>query len=166
MGSHTFEVEALLLVLPTTDYQRRVPAAIGTTITDMAVDFISQSQPANLMKSWKALCCAIQSRQLGTGTANNQIFCENYLASYFAPFSTSTIRGSTNLRSHGLRLNLIAEPLDSTQLPPSVQCSPSYCILEPGSNRVAVGIRNILAKAITIPSKTCCGSTTTGQNGI
>ena len=29
---------------------------------------------------------------------------------------------------------------------------PSYCILEPGSNRVAVELRNVLAKAITIPA--------------
>ena len=41
MGSHTFEVEALLLVLPTTDYQNRVPVAIGITVTDMVVDYIS-----------------------------------------------------------------------------------------------------------------------------
>ena len=51
MGSHTFEVEALLLVLSTTDYQRRVPVAIGTTITDMAVDYISQNHPTNVSKS-------------------------------------------------------------------------------------------------------------------
>ena len=56
-----------------------------------------------------------------------------------------------------MRLNLIAEPSDSTQLPPSVQCAPTYCILEPGSNRVAVGLRNVLAKAITIPSQTVVG---------
>ena len=30
---------------------------------------------------------------------------------------------------------------------------PTYCILEPGSNRVAVGLKNISAKAITIPSR-------------
>ena len=72
-------------------------------------------------------------------------------------FFTSTIRGSTKLRSHGLRLYLIAEPLDSTQLPPSVQCASSYCTLEPGSNRVAVGLRNVLAKAITIPAQTFVG---------
>ena len=42
MGSETFDIEALLLVLPTTEYQKRVPVAIGTTITDMAVDFIHQ----------------------------------------------------------------------------------------------------------------------------
>ena len=56
-----------------------------------------------------------------------------------------------------MRLNLIAEPSDSTQLPPSVQCAPTYCILEPGSNRVAVGLRNVLAKAITILPQTVVG---------
>ena len=56
-----------------------------------------------------------------------------------------------------MRLNLVAEPSDCTQLPASVQCAPTYCILEPGSNRVAVGLKNISAKAITIPSQTVVG---------
>ena len=64
MGTHTFEIEALLLVLPTTEYQKRVPAAIGTTITDIAVDFINQNNPENVSKSWKVVCCATQSRGL------------------------------------------------------------------------------------------------------
>ena len=56
-----------------------------------------------------------------------------------------------------MRLNLITEPSDSTQLPSSVQCAPTYCTLEPGSNRVAVGLRNISSKSITIPSKAVVG---------
>ena len=56
-----------------------------------------------------------------------------------------------------MRLNLVAEPSDYTQVPYSVQCAPTYCILEPGSNRVAVGLKNISAKAITIPSQTVVG---------
>ena len=56
-----------------------------------------------------------------------------------------------------MRLNLIAEPSDCTQLPASVQCAPTYCILEPGSNRVAVGLKNISARAITIPSRVVVG---------
>ena len=64
MGSNTFEIEALLLVFPTTEYQERVPVAIGTTITDMAVDFIHENNPENVSKSWKAVCCATQSRRL------------------------------------------------------------------------------------------------------
>ena len=34
-----------------------------------------------------------------------------------------------------------------------MQCTTTYCILEPGSHRVAVGLKNISAKAITIPSR-------------
>ena len=56
-----------------------------------------------------------------------------------------------------MRLNLVTEPSDCTQLPSSVQCAPTYCILEPGSNRVAVGLKNVSAKAITIPSWTVIG---------
>ena len=66
--SQSFEREALLLVLPSTDYQQRVPIAIGTTITDMVVDFINKIKPDNLSKSWKAVCCATQSKWAGTGT--------------------------------------------------------------------------------------------------
>ena len=43
--------------------------------------------------------------------------------------------------------------LHINQLPPSVQYTPSYCNLEPGSNMVAVGLRNVSAKQITIPSR-------------
>ena len=56
-----------------------------------------------------------------------------------------------------MRFNLVAEPSDCTQLPASVQCVPTYCILEPSYNRVAIGLKNISAKAITIPSRVVVG---------
>ena len=56
-----------------------------------------------------------------------------------------------------MRLNLIAEPSNCTQLPASVQCTPTYCTLEPGSNSIAVGVKNISARAITIPSRAVVG---------
>ena len=40
-----------------------------------------------------------------------------------------------------------------TQLLNSTQCTPTYCNLEPGSNRISVGLRNASAKKITIPAK-------------
>ena len=64
MGSHTFDIEALLLVLPTTEYLKKVPVSIGTTITDMVVDFINQHKPENMSKSWKVVCCATHTRNL------------------------------------------------------------------------------------------------------
>ena len=157
MGSQSFEIEALLLVLPSTEYQQRVPIAIGTTITDMAVDFISKFKPENLPKSWKAVCCATQSKWLIQAQPENKYLIRTTKPVTLPPFSTTTIRGSTKLRSHGMRLNLIAEPSNCTQLPASVQCTPTYCTLEPGSNRVSVGIKNISSRAITIPSKVVVG---------
>ena len=56
MGSHTFDIEALLLILPTTEYQKNVHVAIGTKITDMAVDYIGHNSPENLSKSLKVVC--------------------------------------------------------------------------------------------------------------
>ena len=69
------------------------------------------------------------------------------------PFSTTVLKGHTQLNGHGMRLNLIAESSEINQLPPSVQHIPTYCNLEPGSNQITVGLRNVLAKQITIPSR-------------
>ena len=157
MGFHSSETEALLLVLTSTDYQQRVPITIGTTITDMAVEFISKFKPENLSKSWKAVCCATQSKWLVQAQPENKFLIRTTKLVTLPPFSTTTIRGSTKLRSHGMRLNLIAEPSNCTQLPASVQCTPTYCTLEPGSNRVSVGIKNISSRAITIPFRVVVG---------
>ena len=43
-----FKTEALLLVLPTTEYQKRVPVTIGTSLTNMTVDPLGTSDPSNL----------------------------------------------------------------------------------------------------------------------
>ena len=124
-----FEVEALLLVLPSTDYQKRVAVAIGTTITDMVVDFINQNNPDKISQSWKAVCCATQSSWLVQAQPDNKYLIRTTKPITLPPFSTTTIKGSAKLRSHRMRLNLIAEPSDCTQLPASVPCAPSYCIL-------------------------------------
>ena len=124
LGTQSFDIEALLVVLPSTDYQKRVPVAIGTTITDIVVDFINTTKPENLLKSWKAVCCATQSKWLVQAQPDNKYLIRTTILMTLPPFSTTAIRGSTKLRSHGMRLNLIAEPSNCTQLPASVQCTP------------------------------------------
>ena len=56
-----------------------------------------------------------------------------------------------------MRLNLIAESSNGTQLPSGVQCTPTYCTLEPGSSRVSVGLRNLSSRSITIPLQSIVG---------
>ena len=62
MGTHVFKTEALLLILPTTEYQKRVPVTIGTSLTDMAVDSLDHSDTTNLPTSWKTVCYATKAR--------------------------------------------------------------------------------------------------------
>ena len=143
--------------MPTTEYQKRVPVAIGTTITDMAVDFIHRNNPEHVSKSWKPVCCATQSRRLVQAQPSKKGFIKTMKPVTLPPFSTTTIKGSIKLRSHSMRLNLIAESSTSTHLPPCVQCALTYCTVEPGSNRVAIGLKNISSRSIKIPSGTVVG---------
>ena len=99
LGSKTFDIEALLLVFPSTDYQKRVPAAIGTTITDMVVEFINHNNPENISKFWKAVCCATQSKWLVQAQHENKYLGRTTKPITLPPFSTTTIKGRTKLRS-------------------------------------------------------------------
>ena len=56
-----------------------------------------------------------------------------------------------------MRLTLIAESSNGTQLPSGVQCTPTYCTMEPGSSRISVGLKNLSAKPITIPLQSGVG---------
>ena len=88
MGTHTFEIEALLLVLPTTEYQKRVPVAMSITIIDMAGDFINQKNPENVSKSWKVVCCATQSRRLVQAQPSRKGSIKTTKPVTLPPFST------------------------------------------------------------------------------
>ena len=64
MGTHVFKTEALILALPTAEYQKRVPVTIGTSLTDMAVDSLGTSDTTKLSTPWKTVCCATQTRRI------------------------------------------------------------------------------------------------------
>ena len=149
MGSQNFDIEALLSILPTTEYQKRVPVAIGTTINDMSVDFINKNKPDHMSKSHSKRMVQAQPSCKGSIKTTKPVT--------WPSFSTTIVKGSTKLRSHGIQLNWIAESSSGTQLPSSVQCAPTYCTLEPGSSRVAVGLRNLSSQSVKIPSQVVVG---------
>ena len=134
MGTHVFKTEALLLVLPTTEYQKRVPVTIGTSLTDMAVDSLGLFDTAKLSPSWKTVCFATQTRRQIQAQQIQKQTVKTTKPTTLPPFSTTVVHGHTKLKGHGLKLNLIAEPSKNSQLPSNIQCTPTYCTLEPGSN--------------------------------
>ena len=120
----------------------------------MAVDSLGLSDTSKLSTSWKSVCFATQTRRQIQAQQIQKQTVKTTKPTTLPPFSTTVVHGHTKLKGHGLKLNLIAEPFKDSQLPSNIQCTPSYCTLEPGSNQVTVGLRNISARKITIPSKT------------
>ena len=105
MGTHVFKTEALLLVLPTTEYQKRVPVTIGTSLTDMAVDSLDLSDTTNLSTSRKTVCFATQTRRQIQAQQIQKQTVKITKPITLPPFSTTV--GHTKLKGHGLKLNLI-----------------------------------------------------------
>ena len=126
---------------------------IGTSLTDMAVDSLGTLDQSKLSTSWQTVCCATQSRRKVEAQQLQKCTVKATKPITLPPFSTTVVKGHTKLKDHDMRLNLIAECSEINQLPPSVQCTPTYYNLEPGSNRVTAGLRNVSAKQITIPSR-------------
>ena len=129
MGTYVFKTEALFLVLPTTEYEKRVPVPIGTSLTDMAVDSLGTLDSANLTTPWKTVCCATQSRRKVQAQHLQKHTVKITKPLTLPPFSTTIVHGHTKLKSHGVQVNVIAEPFKNSQLPSSVRHTPIYCNL-------------------------------------
>ena len=110
MGTYVFETEALLLVLPTTEYQKRVPLTIGPSLTDMAVDSLGTLDHSKFSISWQTMCFVTQSRSRVQAQQLQKITVKTTKPMTLPPFSTVEVKGHTKLKGHGMRLKLIAEP--------------------------------------------------------
>ena len=108
MGTHVFETEAFLLVLPSIEYQKRVPVTMGTSLTDMAVDSLGTLDQSKLSTSQKTVCCATQSRRKVQAKQLQKSTVKTTKPITLPPFSTMVVKGHTKLKGHGMRLNLIA----------------------------------------------------------
>ena len=129
----------------------------------MAIDSLGTLDSTNLTTAWKTVCCATQSRRKIQAQHLQKQTVKITKPITLPPFSTTIVHGHIKLKSHGVRLNLIAEAFEDNQLPSSVQFTPTCCNLYPGSNRVTVGLKNIFARKITVPSRTIVKSNTVGQ---
>ena len=110
MGTHVFKTEAHLLVLPTTEYQKRMPITIDTSLTDMAVDSLGTLDSVNLTTPRKIVCCVTQSQRKVQRQHLQKHIVKITKPITLPPFSITIVWGHTKLKRHGVKLNLIAEP--------------------------------------------------------
>ena len=93
-----FKTKALLLVLSTTEYQKRVPVTIGASLTDMAVDSLDHSDTLNLSTSWRTVCFATQTRRQIQVQQIQKKTVKTTQPIFLPPFSTTVVHGHTKLK--------------------------------------------------------------------
>ena len=86
MGIHVFKTEALLLALPTKEYQKRVPVTIGTPLTHMAVDSFGSLDENKLTTPWKNCMVCYSIMQKSAGQTNSKAHGQNYQTHNLATF--------------------------------------------------------------------------------
>ena len=104
MGTHVFKTEAILLVLPTTEYQKRVPVTIGTSLADMAVDSLGTSDTSKLSTPLKTVCFATQTKRQIQAQQIQKQTVKTTKPITLPPFSTTVVHGHTKLKGHELEV--------------------------------------------------------------
>ena len=69
------------------------------------------------------------------------------------PFETLKVSGNTSFRKHSKRVNVIIEHPESHEHS-MVAPVATYTVLKPGSTRIQFGLQNLMARSITLKSKT------------
>ena len=78
------------------------------------------------------------------------------------PFSTIQVHGTTKVKGHDKRVNLILEPKDN-RYNPSAVVVPSYANLRPGSRKVNMSLRNLTNRNVTVRVKSIVAQVTTAN---
>ena len=147
-----FDLDILMLVIPESQYARKVPITLGTIHIDEIINVITDAELHNIDKSWQR---GIISRKIAIRTAQIKEK-KSILAQVkgdvkltrpvkIPAYQTISVSGMTNVTAHSKRVNVVTEPGDGNQY--TVPC---YSYMRPGSRRANVVLRNLTGKSIEL----------------
>ena len=165
-GVQKFDHDCLFLVIPTNPGHEEVPLQIGTTVLDQMVEDITDEElksSSQVLKTSYVSCCAAR-RSTQVKDCLNSFSLEQVKGSVkttkkvvIPAFSTIEVSGMSKVKGHSKKVHIIVEGSQESKLPSSILVTNTYGQLQAGSSRVHCGIRNVSAKAVTIPAKTIIG---------
>ena len=77
-------------------------------------------------------------------------------ATTLPPFSTTFIKGRSNVKGHYKRINVATEHSDNIKNH-NIATVRSYSFMKPGSSKVVVGVRNLTSKELVLKAGTVIG---------
>ena len=153
----TFDLDVLMLVIPESEYSRRVPVTIGTIHIDEIINLIRDEEQKLANRQWQR---GIISRKVVVKQLHlkenkdilDQVKGDVKLTRKIVipPLETISVSGMTNINKHSKRVNIITEPREDEDL----FTVPCYSYMRPGSKRASVTLRNLSEKSQTLPKGT------------
>ena len=152
-----FDLDVLMLVIPESEYSRRVPVTIGTIHIDEIIDLITDEELKTANHQWQR---GIISRKVVVKQLHlkenkdilDQIKGDVKLTQKITipPLETITVSGMTNINKHTKHVNIITEPRKDEDL----FTVPCYSYMRPGSKRASVTLHNLSEKTQTLQKGT------------
>ena len=144
-----FDLDVLMLVIPESEYSRRVPITIGTIHIDEIIDLITDEELKTANRQWQR---GIISRKVVVKQLHlkenkdilDQVKGDVKLTRKIVipPLETISVSGMTNINKHSKCVNIITEPRKDEDL----FTVPCYSYMRPGSKRASVTLCNLSEK--------------------
>ena len=144
-----FNLDVLMLVIPESEYSKRVPIMIGTIHIDEIIDLITDEELKIASRQWQhgivSRKVVIKQMQLKENQdILSQVKGEVKLTRKVTipPLETICISGLTNINKHSKRVNIVTEPREDED----EYMVPCYSYMRPRSKRASVALQNLSEK--------------------
>lgn len=135
---------APILIVPSTEYNKSVPAIIGTNMIRECANQCKQEEIQEVPIEWQTAFSSLSGSSIGTVKSTKKITIQ--------PMETKTITGIIR-KQHQFEA-AVTEPLDDVNAIPAAVCPRVVSLKNPGkTSRVPVCICNLSAKVLQIPVK-------------
>ena len=122
-------------------------------IQSWVINSLDVSYFEHASQSQKTVCYTTQTiRQVQSKQLQRRIL-KTTKSVTLQPFPSAFVHGFIKIKGHGMKLNLITEPIAHSQIPNFCAVYPSCCKPNPESSRITVRLKNVSAKKIMILAK-------------
>ena len=159
-GISGMDEDSLFLVVPDSNYTKRVPISIGTVHIERCLQLLKEEEIPNLAHPWERAIFPkhiLKKEKIIEPDFNLELVEGKVKLSkslVLKPFETVLVSGISESRQHRKRVNVMIERVEGS-LGDDVVPANSYSILYPGSVRAKVALRNMTPKEVVLKAKIC-----------
>ena len=159
-GISGMDEDSLFLVVPDSNYTKRVHISIGTVHMERCLQLLKEEEIPNLTHPWEIAIFPkhilkkekIIEPDFNLDSMEGKVKFSKSVV--LKPFETVLVSGISESRQHRKRFNVMIDRVEGS-LGDDVVPANSYSILYPGSTRAKVSLRNMTPKEIVLKAKTC-----------